>query len=137
MASIFELLGGDDATRTARVDALVTRFYDRMDAAPEFRALRAMHPPDLTGPRERLALFLIGWLGGPATYTERFGHPRLRARHLPFQVDDEAARQWTTCMAEALEASVPEEALRDPILRAVSRLALHMRNVDPPAGASG
>lgn len=77
----FDLLGGE-----ARVRELADRFYDLMDLEPAFAELRALHPPSLEGSRDKLFWFLCGWLGGPSHYIERFGHPRLRARHLPFEI---------------------------------------------------
>ena len=79
--SAFDLLGGETPVRE-----LVDRFYDLMDLEAAFAELRALHPPDLDGSRDKLFWFLCGWLGGPSHYTERFGHPRLRARHLPFPI---------------------------------------------------
>lgn len=130
MSSPFELLGDDDERRDQRVRALVDRFYDLMDARPEARAIRAMHPTDLAHSREKLHLFLRGWLGGPQTYVERFGHPRLRARHLPFRIDDDAALQWMSCMSDALAELVPEPELREAMAGALRRMAAHMRNVE-------
>ena len=52
-----------------------------MDSIPQFRELRDMHPADLQGSRDKLYMFLSGWLGGPDLFVEKFGHPRLRARH--------------------------------------------------------
>ncbi len=79
--SAFELIGGEAAVR-----ALVDRFYDLMDLEPDYAALRAVHGSALDSARDKLFWFLCGWLGGPQHYVERFGHPRLRARHLPFPI---------------------------------------------------
>ena len=87
----FELVGGE-----ARVRALVDRFYD---LEPEFAGIRALHPPSLDGSRDKLFWFLCGWLGGPDHYIDRFGHPRLRARHLPFAIASSERDQWLRCMA--------------------------------------
>ena len=77
----YEILGGADGLR-----ALVDRFYDLMDELQEAETIRALHAPDLTEAREKLFLFLSGWTGGPSLYIEKYGHPRLRARHLPFPI---------------------------------------------------
>jgi hemoglobin len=93
----FERIGGE-----ARVRALVDRFYDLMDLDPAFAALRAVHPTSLDGSRDKLFWFLCGWLGGPQHYTERFGHPMLRARHLPFSIGVKERDQWLACMRQAM-----------------------------------
>ena len=93
----FEQLG-----REAGVRALVDRFYDLMDLEPDFAGLRALHPSSLDGSRDKLAWFLTGWLGGPNLYVERFGHPRLRARHLPYAIGIAERDQWIVCMGLAM-----------------------------------
>ena len=78
----YELLGGD-----AKVRELVDRFYDLMEFEPAYKQLRAVHGNTLESAREKLYQFLCGWLGGPPLYTDRYGHPMLRARHLPFALN--------------------------------------------------
>ena len=95
--SIYETIGGEQ-----RLRALVDRFYDLMDSAPEAAGIRALHPEDLTESRNKLFWFLSGWSGGPPMYIERFGHPRLRARHLPFSIGEAERDQWLWCMNHAL-----------------------------------
>ncbi|MFN4115388.1 MAG: group II truncated hemoglobin, partial [Inhella sp.] len=92
--SAFELLGGEVAVR-----GLVDRFYDLMELEPRFASLRDLHPTSLDGSRDKLFWFLCGWLGGPAHYESRFGHPRLRARHLPFAIGVRERDDWLVCMA--------------------------------------
>ena len=96
--SIYESIGGID-----KVDELVDRFYDLMSLEPQFSALRAMHPQDLSTSREKLKFFLTGWMGGPDVYSPKYGHPMLRARHLPFKIGVTERDQWLTCMYRALE----------------------------------
>ncbi|MCB9745077.1 MAG: group II truncated hemoglobin [Alphaproteobacteria bacterium] len=129
--SYFERLGGEPGVR-----ALVDAFYDLMDSLPEAATVRAMHPEDLSSSREKLFLFLCGWTGGPQLYIQRYGHPRLRARHFPFRIDDEAATQWMLCMESALDECVPDDGFRDQLARAFQRLAGHMRNQGPGPGGS-
>ena len=95
--SAFELVGGEAGTR-----ALVDRFYDLMDLDAAFAELRALHPTTLDGSRDKLYWFLCGWLGGPSHYTDRFGHPMLRARHLPFSIGIKERDQWMACMRQAM-----------------------------------
>jgi hemoglobin len=121
----FERIGGEDAVR-----ALVDRFYDLMDTLPEVRELRSLHPAVLDGSRDKLAWFLTGWLGGPPRFVERFGHPRLRARHLPFQIGVRERDQWMHCMIIALDERVADEVFRRELIERIAPLADHMRNVD-------
>ncbi len=114
--------------------AIVDAFYDRMDAWEGAAHIRAMHPADLSGSREKLDDFLCGWLGGPPRYVAKHGHPRLRARHLPFPIDVAARDQWVACMDHALRATVDDADLRGMIGGALARLADHMRN-QPEAGS--
>lgn len=119
------LLGGDAAVRR-----LVDRFYDLMDSVPEYHGIRKLHPRDLAGSRDKLYMFLSGWLGGPALYVEKFGHPMLRARHLPFSIGIEERDAWLACMLQAMEDSGVEENLRENLLRAFFGTADWMRNRD-------
>lgn len=122
-ATAFELIGGE-----ARLRELVDRFYDLMALEPEFAALRAMHPPDLDGSRDKLHWFLCGWTGGPDHYIQRFGHPRLRARHLPFSIASVERDQWLRCMALAMQDIGLPEALQERLMHAFYQTADWMRN---------
>ena len=117
--SHFELLGGSDGIR-----ALVDRFYDVMDAEPKAAGIRSLHPPDLTSSREKLFLFLTGWTGGPPLYVEKHGHPRLRARHLPFPIGTAERDAWVWCMDQH---EMPDE-LRSFLRQRFRAVADHMRN---------
>lgn len=97
VASAFVLVGGEAAVR-----GLVDRFYDLMDLDAGFVTLRALHPRTLDGSRDKLFWFLCGWLGGPQQYVERFGHPMLRARHMPFSIGIVERDQWLACMSQAM-----------------------------------
>lgn len=97
--SLYELLGGETGVRT-----LVDRFYDLMESAPEAKDIRALHAASLKQSREKLFMFLSGWSGGPQLYMEKFGHPRLRMRHLPFAIGSRERDQWLWCMGRALDA---------------------------------
>lgn len=121
--TFYERVGGADGTR-----ALVDRFYDLMDTLPEARALRAMHAPSLHVSRDKLFMFMSGWLGGPSLYIEKFGHPRLRARHMPFPIDEAARDAWMLCMGRALDELVTDTDARDKLKGGLAGLADHMRN---------
>ena len=119
----YALLGGAAAVR-----ALVDRFYDLMDLEPQYAELRALHAPDLAHAREKLHLFLSGWLGGPSLYIERHGHPMLRARHLPFPIGIRERDQWTACMEQAMVERSVEADLRGRLRQSFFQTADWMRN---------
>ena len=122
-ASPFEWIGGEAAVR-----ALVDRFYDLMDLEPAYRELRASHGSTLDEARQKLFWFLCGWLGGPSYYEDRFGHPRLRMRHMPFRIGILERDQWLACMDQAMgETGVPE-GLRTRLNNSFFQTADWMRN---------
>ena len=75
-------------------------------------------------------MYLSGWLGGPQLFVEKFGHPRLRARHLPFAIGSAERDQWLLCMRQAMSEYITDEELRRTLDKALSDLADHMRNKD-------
>ncbi len=119
----FERLGGESAVRV-----LVDRFYDLMDLDPAYTALRALHPSSLDGSRDKLFWFLCGWLGGPPHYTDRFGHPMLRARHLPYRIGIRERDQWLACMQQAMAEQQVEPALAQRLAESFFGTADWMRN---------
>jgi hemoglobin len=119
----YELLGGEAAVRK-----LVDRFYDLMDETPELYVVRKLHPADLSGSREKLFMFLSGWLGGPQLYVEKHGHPMLRARHLPFSIGVAERDGWIACMKQAMEDCGIDEGMRGWLLNSLSGTADWMRN---------
>lgn len=121
--TVFEAIGGEAPLRR-----LVDAFYDRMDTRPEYAGIRALHPPELSGSRDKLYWFLCGWSGGPGYYVERFGHPRLRARHLPFAIASKERDQWLNCMQQALRDSGVAPALQQRLMTAFFQTADWMRN---------
>ena len=119
----YERLGGAAAVRR-----LVDCFYDHMDALADATELRALHPASLDGSRDKLTWYLTGWLGGPPVYVEKFGHPRLRARHMPFAIGARERDQWMMCMRRALAETVTDAELRTFLAETLDKLADHMRN---------
>lgn len=119
----FERIGGE-----APVRAVVDRFYDLMDLEPGYAELRATHGNTLDDARDKLFWFLCGWLGGPDHYQERFGHPRLRARHLPFAIGVKERDQWVACMDQAMGECATPEALRQRLRESFFKTADWMRN---------
>lgn len=120
----FDLIGGEQKVRD-----LVDRFYDLMDLEPEFAPLRAMHPTTLDGSRDKLFWFLCGWLGGPNHFVDRFGHPMLRARHLPYEIGIAERDQWVRCMALAMQDQNVPEPLQMRLMEGFFKTADWMRNV--------
>lgn len=119
----YDMLGGE-----AGVLRLVNRFYDLMDELPEAWELRKIHTQDLQGARDKLFKFLSGWLGGPGLYEAEYGHPRLRARHMPFPVDTQMRDQWLMCINQALDEQVSDELLKLQLKSSFANVADHMRN---------
>ncbi|PKO92363.1 MAG: hemoglobin-like protein [Betaproteobacteria bacterium HGW-Betaproteobacteria-10] len=121
--TIYEKIGGD-----ATVAKLCERFYALMDSVPQFAQLRAMHPADLKGSSEKLYMFLSGWMGGPDLFVEKFGHPRLRGRHMPFAIGLQERDQWVACMLLAMEEVGIEADIRAKLLDNFFHTADFMRN---------
>jgi hemoglobin len=118
--SLYELVGG-----TAWFEALVERFYEGVAADP---VLRPMYPDDLTESKDNLAGFLIQYWGGPADYSERRGHPRLRMRHVPFEIGAAERDAWFRHMAEAVRSGGLEPEVEDQVLAYFEMAATHLVN---------
>ena len=123
--SIYEMIGGEAGLRS-----LVDRFYDLMDSCPEAAKLRALHAKSLKRSREKLFLFLSGWSGGPQMYVEKFGHPRLRMRHMPFAIGTVERDQWLWCMNKALDESQIDSRAVEFLKVRFAEVADFMRNVE-------
>ncbi|MEY3665305.1 MAG: hypothetical protein RLZZ153_1487 [Pseudomonadota bacterium] len=121
--SVFEQMGGESALR-----ALVDRFYDLMALDERYAGIRDLHPPELDGSRDKLFWFLCGWTGGPNHYIERFGHPRLRARHLPYAIGIRERDAWLTCMRQAMMDCGLSPELQVRLTQAFEGTADWMRN---------
>lgn len=119
----YQRLGGETGIR-----ALVDRFYDLMDSEPEAQGIREMHAKSLRASREKLFLFLSGWLGGPDLYVQKYGHPRLRARHLPFSIGIAERDQWLHCMNLAIAETALQPHEQERLKQAFFATADHMRN---------
>lgn len=119
----YERIGGDEG-----LQKLVKLFYDNMDMLPEAKRIRDLHPKDLTSSREKFFMFLSGWMGGPDRYIAAYGHPRLRARHLPFAIGIEERDQWLLCMQKALAEMELETIFREQLMSSFTQTANHMMN---------
>jgi hemoglobin len=122
-SNLIAILGGE-----AALHALVERFYDLMELEPDYAALRAAHGALLTQARQKLFWFLSGWMGGPQYYIERFGHPRLRLRHMPFSIGILERDQWLACMDQAMGELQVDAALRQRLRESFFQTADWMRN---------
>lgn len=121
--SIYEMIGGE-----TRLRSLVDRFYDVMDSSPEAKEIRALHARSLKQSRDKLFMFLSGWSGGPQLYVERFGHPRLRMRHMPFSIGTLERDQWLWCMNRALDEAHLDPQVTELLKVRFSEVADFLRN---------
>ncbi|MCU4675884.1 group II truncated hemoglobin [Catenovulum sp. 2E275] len=121
----YTLIGGE-----SQVNKLANRFYDIMENDPHAAELLAIHPQPMDSIRQRFFEFLSGWLGGPDLFVEKYGHPRLRARHLPFKVTPHQRDLWMLCMNQALDEVVSHPALKKELQKSFYQLATHMINSD-------
>lgn len=123
--SLYEILGGEVGLRK-----LVNRFYFHMGDRTEAAGVRQMHPENMSSSEDKLFWFLSGWSGGPQLFQEKFGHPRLRARHLPFAIGKAERDQWMMCMVLAVEECEIEDPVKTDLIDNFLRIADHMRNQD-------
>ncbi len=119
----YEMVGGAVGVRT-----LVDRFYDLMETEPEAVNVRALHAKSLKVSRDKLEMYLTGWLGGPPVYVEKFGHPRLRMRHFPFAIGKRERDEWLWCMERAIAEHGMPDALKKELGAKLRVVADHMRN---------
>lgn len=118
--SLYEAIGGAPAVRE-----LVERFYPKVLADP---LLSPIFPEDIRPVMEKQYLFLTQFFGGPPLYSEQYGHPMMRARHLPFPVTPKRAEAWLGCMARALAETEIPEPLQKAVLERLSGPASHFVN---------
>lgn len=120
---VYELAGGMDA-----FVELVDRFYDRVE---QDLPLRSVYPEDLGPGKQALAEFLAQYWGGPTTYSEKKGHPRLRMRHAGFQVTPDGAERWTTHMVAAIRSMDFPDEVEQAMVGYSTAFAPHMVNTLP------
>lgn len=115
------------AGETRGIFALVRRFYEYMDLLPEARELRDMHAVDLELVREKLAVFLMAWLGGPNEYRERFGALSIPGFHAQFAIDEALRDSWLLCMRRAVEEQPWEDSFKTYFMQAIAVPAERVR----------
>ncbi len=120
-------LGGD-----AVMADLLAEFYARVEAS----SIRALFPPDLVETVRKQFAFQSEFWGGPARYSPWRGHPRLRARHLPFAIGMPEAQAWMACMEAAVSHSRMPEPVRPRFLEQLRKTAIAMINQPVPPSAS-
>lgn len=125
----YELFGG-----APFFESLIAAFYRRVADDP---ILRPMYPPDLAGAQWRLQAFLEQYWGGPQTYSEERGHPRLRMRHVGFHIDTAARERWLQLMGQAVAEQGMEPAAEQVLWQYLTTAAFAMQNVpDEPNPAA-
>ncbi len=122
-SNLYALIGGAEKLRE-----MVDRFYDLMALEQEFAGIHTLHPTPNDSSRDKLFWFLSGWMGGPNLYIEQFGHPRLRARHLPYAIGVSERDQWLRCMALAMQDVGIETGLQEHLMTSFYQTADWMRN---------
>lgn len=123
----YELIGG-----APTLSRLVDVFYDLVKQHPD---LSPIFPDDLTLTKEKQYKFLTQFLGGPTLYNDEYGHPMLRARHMPFPINQTRAGAWLSCMSEAMDTVGIEVKVRDAIFERLTLTAYHMVNQWEPKKA--
>lgn len=120
--TLFDRLG------EATIRLLVERFYDLVF---EHRQIAHLFKTDKEVIREKQRLFLTQFLGGPPLYSEQYGHPKLRARHLPHPITEEDAVAWLSCMSAAITSLPVEESLKEELFKRFIPTAMFMVNQGP------
>lgn len=128
--SLYQRLGGEEG-----VQRFVDTFYRIMSERPEAAGIRAMHPEDISSSNRKLFMYFSGWFGGPPLFTDAYGHPRLRARHLPFKIGVSERDQWLFCLAGTFKELELDEQLVQDLWEKIAPMADHMRNQDMEASA--
>lgn len=119
----YKLIGEERGTR-----ALSNAFYDEMETNIHLKELLDIHQLPLDNIREKFFEYLSGWLGGPPLFEEKYGHPRLRQRHMHVKVTQKQAQLWMLCMTNALDNAIENEDLKNHLKQQFSQLAVHMIN---------
>lgn len=125
--SLYETVGGEPF-----FERLVDRFYEGVVGDDVLLRLYP-EPNDLSGARKRLTLFLMQYWGGPTTYSDERGHPRLRQRHFPFLIGERERDHWLAHMRAAIDEISPNDEIRTQLTAYVENAAVHLVNQPPSA----
>ncbi|MCG7410420.1 globin [Paenibacillus sp. ACRRX] len=118
--TIYEAIGGEQTVRR-----MVEAFYPRVQAEP---LLAPLFPEDITPVMEKQFMFLTQFFGGPALFSDAYGHPMMRARHMPFPITPERAEAWLNCMRQAMQDIEMEPEIREVVIQRLSGPAHHFVN---------
>ncbi len=122
--SLYDRLGGEE-----KLTELVKTFYHIMATDPAAKECFATHAgKDISGSAEKLTMFLSGITGGPPTYHEKHGHPRLRMRHSPFAIGEKEASQWLYCMLKAMDEVRIDRDIQDEMIPYFRQVTEFLRN---------
>lgn len=119
----------------AGIHELTDAFYDIMDTLPEAAGIRRMHAKDLSPMKEKLAEYLIGWMGGPPVYAQKYGGVCMTEPHEPYHIGPDERDQWLLCMNKALEQTGASEELKEMLKVPLFRIADAVRNKTGPSSA--
>jgi hemoglobin len=120
----FQAAGGEQG-----LERLVNDFYYFMGILPEARAIRSMHPHDLTMAKDKLARFLSGWLGGPRRYAEKYGAIHIPKAHAHLPIGPAERDEWLLCMRHALEQQPYSDEFKKYLLEQLAIPAERCRNI--------
>ena len=115
---------------------LTDAFYDIMDSLPEAAGVRAMHARDLAPVKKKLAEYLIGWMGGPPLYSDKYGTVCMTTPHEPYHIGPEERDQWLLCMDRALAQTGASEEVVAMLKIPLFRIADAVRNREGPSAAA-
>lgn len=120
--SVYDRLGAEN------LSLLVDYFYDLVFEKENLKELFSKTPKDII--KHKQLLFLTQFLGGPTLYSEEFGHPRMRARHIPHAITESGAVAWLQCMGNAINKLEIDEQLKKDLFNCFPQAAFHMVNTE-------
>lgn len=132
LKTLYERMGGERG-----VQRMVDGFYHNMHVLEGAQRLKELHQANLEETKEKLIMYFTGWFGGPPHYVDRYGHPRLRARHKHVPIGALEQDQWLLCMEKVLQSMKLDQELYRDIMEKILPMADHMRNVEGDGDPSG